>query len=165
MKAFSIIEFLFVLGVFAILLLIGGFAGDQLLSKNRTAAAVDTLRTAIKFTRIAAVKLGEDVRFCGSKDHIHCDGLWQEGQIVITTSGVIQRVLPKISPGDRLIWKSLGKKPDISFSPTGFSNGQKGSFHYCPKNNKEKAVAIILEFSGRIRVSEKTEDGEKISCS
>lgn len=165
MKAFSLLELLFALLIFSIMSLTTIHFSKELLSKNRAKTYTDGLRAALSFTRINAIKSGEKVTFCGSKNHKSCDGSWEDGQIVVTTSNKVLRISPKIFVGDRLIWHgSFGEKERIDFLPTGFPNGQNGSFHYCPKNNKDNALAVILLSTGRIRVAEKTAGGKTISC-
>ena len=165
-RAFSIVEILLVLAIFGVLLLIVMPYGHELTGKNRALAYADEIRAALRFTRSSAILLGEPVTFCGSKNHKKCDGLWIDGQIIISDSGNVLRVLSKIFSGDKLRWKSsLGKNDGIVFLPTGFTKGQQlGSFFYCPKNNTDDALAVILSSTGRARISDRDAEGRRISC-
>ena len=164
-KAFSIIELLLVLAIFGAILLIIMPFGRGLIGKNRAQAHTDELRAGLRFARAAAIGLGESVKFCGSKNHKECDGLWGEGQIIVTESNKVLRVLSEIPVGDKLVWRgSCGEKDTIIFSQAGLPNGQRGSFYYCPKNDPENAVAVTMDVTGRVRVANKTTKGESISC-
>lgn len=153
MKAFSIIEFLLALLLLSIILLITLPFGQGLLARNRAEAYTDELRAALRFTRISAIKSGEKVTFCGSKNLKECDGSWEEGQIITTASKKVLRVLPKVFAGDKLVWRGSLNKNQIDFLPTGFLDGLKGSFHYYSSNNKENSLVVTLEATGRVRTS------------
>lgn len=164
-QAFSLIELLLVLAVFSVMFLLVAPFSEEVASKNRVRAIADEFIAALRFTRVLAIKLGEPVMFCGSSDQKSCNGRWQEGGIIVTSSGQVERVLSKISAKDRLIWQgSFGKKDGIVFLPTGFASGYQGSFYYCSGNNPENFLAVILEATGRVRVANKTAAGKTISC-
>jgi type IV fimbrial biogenesis protein FimT len=164
-KGFSMVELLFGLAIFSLMLSLVIPQGRVFMGKNRAIASVNELRAALQFTRISAIKLGECVTLCGSRDRKQCDGSWQEGQIVITDSHNVLRVLSKIFAGDKLIWKGgIGAREQITFLPNGKPKEQKGHFYYCPGGSPENASAVFLEATGRVRISDKTAEGKTISC-
>ena len=157
-KAFSIIELLLVLVFLGIMTFIvipdwGGF-----LKKNRALTYANELRSILQFARMSAIKLGEQVAFCGSKNGESCDGLWGDGQIIFIGShessfDSILRVLPGVFGDDRLIWKgSSPVKDTLIFHPDGLLNKQRGSFYYLPNNSLDHAIRVVLEKTGRIRI-------------
>jgi len=162
-RAFSIIELLFVLAVFGAMLLIVMPFGRALIGKNRAEARTEELRAGLRFARAAAIGLGESVKFCSSKDHEKCNGSWKDGQIVITESNKVLRILSEIPVGDELVWKGR-EKNTITFSPEGLPGGQRGSFCYYPKNDPENAAAVIMDITGRVRVLSEISKEERISC-
>jgi len=164
-QAFSLIEILFVLAIFSIMLLMLVPNKRVLVGKNRALSYVNELRSALQFTRISAIKFGEPVIFCGSKDHKSCDDRWDEGRIVITRSNKVLRVFPKVFAGDKLIWQgSILAKDQITFLPNGATKEQRGHFYYCFGNSPGDGLAVILEATGRVRISDKTPDNKTISC-
>ncbi|EKE01437.1 MAG: hypothetical protein ACD_21C00132G0008 [uncultured bacterium] len=164
-KAFSLIELLVAIALVAIILLVAIPSFGGMVGKNNTMAYANELMTALQFTRSVAIKLGESVAFCGSRDHKICDGLWQNGSVVVASSGEVLRVLPPAPNGVKLIWRgSFGIKNVVTFSPAGFPSGQQGSFYCCHRDSSENALAVILSLTGRVRVSNKTADGEIIPC-
>jgi len=165
-KAFSIIELLLVLLILGILLLIALPFGRDFFEKNRALAYANELRSALRFARFSAIKLGEPVRFCGSSNFKTCDGLWQKGRIIVTDSEKVIRTFPSIFSGDRIKCNdSFGRDDGIKFLPTGYPNGMRGSFHYCPNGRSENALATIFNIAGRVRISTKDSRGRRINCS
>lgn len=160
-NAFSLIELLITITLVAIVLVIAMPSWQGMTSKNRTLIYTNNLIMALQFTRATAIKLGEPVRFCGSKSHKRCDGSWQNGAIIVTTKDEVLRILPPIFAGDKLSWNHGNV---ITFSPEGFSKGLQGSFYYCPKGYSKNALAVILYSTGRVRISSETPDGKEISC-
>lgn len=157
-KAFSVIELLVAIAIIAIISLVAIPSLKSIVGKNHAITYTNKLMTTLQFARSVAIKLGESVIFCGSKDQKTCDGSWQNGAIVVTTkANEIIRAMPPVFAGDKLIWRgSSGIKNAITFSPAGFPNGQQGSFYYCPQNSAENALTIILNSTGRVRAANKT---------
>lgn len=152
---FTLIELLLSLAIGSILLLVTVPALQDLLLRNKTANAIDRLINEIHLARSVAQAQNQIIAFCGSRDALHCDGQWQTGQIMlIDQSQQVLRIYSGIPLGDRLWWQSsLGANNVLKLAPTGFTDGQRGSFYYCPKVNPNRyGVQIIVADSGRIRV-------------
>ncbi|CAL7963412.1 type IV fimbrial biogenesis protein FimT [Gammaproteobacteria bacterium] len=162
-KAFSLIELLLVIVLIAVILLVVQPSWQGMVSKNHAQVYTNELMMTLQFARATAIKLGEPVMFCCSKDHQKCNGLWRNSSIVVTTVGKpkVLRILPLVFAGDTLSWN---RDATITFSPDGFAGGQNRSFYYCPKNSSKNALAVILSPSGRARVSPETSDGKRIPC-
>lgn len=159
-KAFSLIELLIVIIVVAIMLLVAIPSWQEMISKNHATAYANELIMALQLARATAIKTGKSVKFCGSKHHKICDASWENGSIIVTSNKVL-RVLPPVFAGDKL---SCNHISGITFSPNGFASGQQESFYYCPKNFPKNARAVILNATGRARISKTTPDNERISC-
>jgi prepilin-type N-terminal cleavage/methylation domain-containing protein len=153
-KGFSLLELLMVLSIFGAILLMMIPSWSHLTSRNRALAKLEELKAAIHFTRFNAILLGETVKFCGSSNHKKCDGNWNNGQVVITESGAVLRVLSKIFLNDDLEWKGGALARDyVLFSSTGFTlSRQPGSFHYHPKNYPQNAMQLTLNPLGRCEI-------------
>jgi type IV fimbrial biogenesis protein FimT len=165
-SAFTLIELLIAISIMAILLLISIPSVYDLVVSNRTTAEVNNIISALQFARNEAIRNGVPVKFCKSINHKTCGGNWQDGQIVINESNnEIFRVFLALPKGDNLTWNSsLGKEDYIEFSAIGSTNGQHGTFSYCPNGEKKYARAIIISQAGRIRVADKLPDGSNILC-
>lgn len=152
---FSLLELLISLSILGIFLILVVPSFTPLWQKNKTTVVVNQLLSAINFSRSQAILADNYTVFCGSKDHIDCDGDWSHGQIVkIDNSSSALRYFSGLPSGDRLIWQSsLAKNNYLKFSPNGFTNGQNGSFYYCPKfPNQKYGAIIVVSLSGRARV-------------
>jgi type IV fimbrial biogenesis protein FimT len=166
-KGYSLIELLVALAVIGVLSIVGIPAYQGLVARNKADAVANSVVAGLQYARAAAIKLGIPVRFCMSDNQKTCGGTWEAGQIVIAsgTAGKVLRVFPALAVGDKLAWdSSLGVDSYVEFSPLGTTTGQKGSFYYCPAGNDKYSKAVIVSFSGRIRVASERADGTKIEC-
>lgn len=155
-SAFTLIELLITLVIISILSLIAIPAFRYFVTQNRALAQVNQIVAAINYARSEAIKTGKAVTFCKSIDHETCGGAWRDGQIILLEAKVL-RVYNALAPEDKLNWASnLGKNNALVLLPTGFTDGQNGSFTYCSDGYARK---IIVEQTGRVRISE-----ENISC-
>jgi type IV fimbrial biogenesis protein FimT len=162
---FSLLELLLALLLIAIFTVLTMPNWHHLIAENQAAAEVREVIAALQLARNVAVTRGQNVTFCKSADHKACGGSWHDGQIVLTKGGEVLRVLATLPPNVTFSWQSsLGKDEALEFAPSGTTNGQQGSFYYCPRQAPDAARAIIINFNGRILVSNKTSAGEKIPC-
>ena len=160
-KAFSLFEALFTTTIIALLVLLAVPSYRCLIGKTRAQIYASELVTSLEFARTCAIRLGESVTVCGSKNHQTCDGSWSEGIIVTAANGAkILKVLPAVATKNSLSWNEVS---DIIFTPNGFANGYQRSFYYCPEN-ATNATVIILNESGVARISGRAPDGKKIPC-
>lgn len=156
-NGFGLIEILIALSLISILVFVGVPAMQHLTTRNRVNTYVNQLVTAINFARSEAIKRGQPVIFCGSGNLKNCDGQWQKGQIILMNNH-IARVFQALPAGDQLSWSSsLGKDTALEMLPTGFTNGQNGSFIYCP-HDKQYAKKIVINQTGRVRVTDDSVD-------
>lgn len=151
-KGFTFIELLITMTVLGILLLIAIPSMQHLVVQNRVTTQVQQIVRAINLTRSEAIKRGTSVFFCKSSDGKNCGGNWSDGQLILAGHEIL-RIYPHLPPGDELIWSSsFGQNDVLEILPTGFTNGQNGSFSYCPQD-QNYAKRIIINQSGRVRIS------------
>jgi Tfp pilus assembly protein FimT len=113
---------------------------------------VNNLISEIWYARSEAVQRGGKVILCASDNAQSCHGFWNDGQIVIEAKN--RKVLQafKLAHGEHLVWRSsFGWNDNITFLPSGFTNGQRGSFYLTSPHHAP--ARIIIESSGRIRVA------------
>lgn len=149
----NLFEVLIVVTVVSILLVMAVPSGHEFLVENRALAAVNALIGGLNFARSEAVTRNEKIIFCKSLDHKNCGGEWRDGQIVMQGSDLL-KVFSVVPKGARLMWNSSGGKDDfVEWLPSGFTNGQRGSFYYCAgAKNQRYSRAIVLLNTGRIYV-------------
>lgn len=161
MKGFTFFELLLAMSLGLILLLCAVPSYHYLLARNKTATTVNHVVAALHSARNEAVSQSQIVVFCGSSDGRHCDGQWQAGQLLLLDqTQAVLRVFSGVASGDRLWWQSsLGSNNALKWAPTGFTQGQRGSFYYCPRDNAARYGAkIVVSDSGRTRVEINTQE-------
>ena len=165
-KAFSLIELLICISFVAAMFLIAVPYWGGFVKKNQVRACADELTKALQFARAVAIRNNEPAKFCGSSDFESCNDSWNSGAIVIAEkSKRVIRVFASEFSKCNLTWHgNFGKRSSITFLPSGFPDGQHGSVYCCPKDSAEYALSIILSSTGRLRISQKTADGEIIPC-
>lgn len=162
---FSLLEFILAMSIGLILLLCAVPSYQHLQAANTTTTIVRQMATAIHDARSEALAQGKMVALCGSGDGLHCDGQWQAGQIMILEQdGQLLRVFPGVASGERLWWQSsLGHNDILKLAPTGFTDGQRGSFYYCPRHGASQYGAkIVVSDSARVRVETGGQDLQTI---
>lgn len=155
-QGFSLLEIFITLSVVIILFLSITPSLKALIQYNRTQVYSDQIATAVHFTQQTALKQSNSIVFCGSSDQKHCDGQWNQGQLVmnIATQQIFQ-VYPQ-SKYYRLFWHSTLEQNDIlQFEPSGFTN-QQGHFTLCL--NDKDGVKIYVTRSGRTRIEKDIEE-------
>lgn len=152
-SGFTLLELMATLLVLGILLTMAISFGRSMWVENRSTTTVNGLLRALNYSRSEAILRNEKIIICPSSDQTSCDTTeWSRGQIVLTTSGTLLRVLSGLAAEDRLIWNSsLNKNQAIEWLPTGYTNGQRGSFYYCPGNAAStSARKLVLLNTGRM---------------
>lgn len=154
-NGFTLIEFLTTIALMIIIAFISISMVQHTLKQNRLTNEVNQIVNAIHYARSEAIKQNAIIILCQSSDQKTCSGAWNQGQVVLIKNKVLQ-VFPALNNQDQLIWKSsLAQNDALQFNADGFTNGQQGSFYFCP-TDKNYAKRIVVEQSGRVRV---TDDG------
>jgi len=154
-SGFTLIELFATLAILSILLIVAIPSGQHFFSQNRTAAQISTLMGGLNYARNEAISRNEKLIFCKSADHKKCGGSWRDGQILLDSKENVLRVFSAIPKKDKVVWNSSGGLDDsIAWLPSGYTNGQRGTFYYCAGNNNEAdSRSIVLLDTGRSYVS------------
>lgn len=175
-RGLTLIELLVGVAVVAIITTVGvpqfrGFIANQ----NRVAGTNDVVMSMM-LARSEALKLVRHVTICASKDGNTCAtnvSDWRHGWIVFANTA--RSNAGKLDSGETLIrmFPALGggaviASPDglgavVTFRPTGDVDTG-GTLTYCDDRGAPNARAIVLERSGRARVTTRTFDGSEVSC-
>jgi type IV fimbrial biogenesis protein FimT len=150
---FTVIELVISVAILSILLLITIPDMNFFLRNNRSQATVNTIFSALQFTRSEAINHKIKIKYCKSSDHKICGGNWEDGQIIIDRNEKILRVFAALNYHDTLILNSsLGKDEFIEFATDGGTSGQVGTFTYTPNGQKKYARTIVINHAGRVSV-------------
>jgi prepilin-type N-terminal cleavage/methylation domain-containing protein len=154
-NGFALFELILVLGLISVLLTIAIPRYQHAINQMHTRIVTNKILDALRFAQSHAAAANQVIVYCGSKDPAHCDGNWSLGQLILNdANGEILHRYAAIPEGGRLWWKSsLGYDDALKLAPSGFTNGQRGSFYYCPRNHPEQYGTIITIIdSGRARI-------------
>jgi type IV fimbrial biogenesis protein FimT len=153
--AFSLIELLMIFVLIFIFLAAALPFMSYLRSENTVQSTAFSLTSALDLTRQTAVAQQTKVRLCASSNGQHCGGSWRQGYLVITDDNALIHVWQSLGDGGNIIWNnSSGDDESIEFLPTGFTNGQRGTFYLCSNNHNvsiSKTVVIIATGRWSIR--------------
>jgi len=153
-RGFTLMELLMTLAILAIVVTLAIPSGVSFFAKNNTLAQVTGLTHALSYARSEAISRNEKLIFCPSSDKESCGGKWRDGQILIDTQGKVLRVFSIGLRKDDLVWNSSGGIDNsITWMPTGYTQGQRGTFYYCVKNNTADSRSVVLLDTGRVYVS------------
>lgn len=168
-SAFTLIELMVTIAVAAVVLTLGVPGFGRIVERNQLATNVNVLVSSMTLARSEAVKRNKRVKICDSSDAVNCgSGDYEQGWIVFVdenNDGDLD------SPAEELIYVqsalatnfsidpnlSAGAN-DISYLAKGRAN-RNGNFIICKNNDVTKARVIVLDMSGRARLTELTSNG------
>lgn len=153
----------------------GAVSAQQFIEEGRMRARVDQLRGDLMLARSEAVKRGASVTICKSPDGFGCDDRspWQHGWMMFADTNAnharesdetVLRVQQALDGGTALRYGKTTDYDYVTYYPTAYASPAT-TFTFCDRRGATKAKAIIINWTGRARVSTKTSDGEPLSCS
>lgn len=147
--AFSLIEMLMVFVLLFVFLAAATPFMRFLFSENAVQATAFALGSALDLARQTAIIQGLKVKVCPSSNNQECGDLWRDSFIVITSKNEV--VYNWLSRQSSIIWNSsAGDDGSVEFLPTGFTNGQRGTFYICAANqNFAISKTIVVISTGR----------------
>jgi type IV fimbrial biogenesis protein FimT len=172
-QGFTLIELLVTLTVLAILtgLATPSFLG--MVRDNRLVTQTNELLGALHLARSEAVKRNRDVGVCKSSDGASCDNgaSWEDGWIVWVDEDAsgdhdagepVLRVAGELSAGNR-IYPTADLADRLVYSNRGFASAI-GSWQFCDTRGAAHASNVVLNPSGRPKISDKLHDGGAPAC-
>jgi type IV fimbrial biogenesis protein FimT len=142
---------------------------------NRMTAEVNAFVVALHTTRSEAVKRGQTVKLCPSRDGKACAGAdsdytwWHEGALLFVDSNdnnrldngeALVRVFGKL--GGELTVKTSRFRRSVSYLPNGFSTGTNLTFVFCDARGAASIRYLAVSNTGRPRISRKSDSD--LSC-
>lgn len=125
----------------------------------RMRTAMDTLQTDLNLARSRAISHDIQTIICPATGPDDCSGVseWQQGWIVFTDLNGDRRrqegepLLKRAGAMEFLAINSSRSRNQLRFFPNGTAPGSNISIVFCDKRGAEKAGAIIVSNSGRVR--------------
>jgi prepilin-type N-terminal cleavage/methylation domain-containing protein len=160
-RGFTLFEFIVVTAIICILTLTTLPSFNNFLLANRASTTANSLFTALSYTRDLAIANQVGIKFAPLQSND-----WQNGQVAVNENGKILRKFDALRQNDTLIWNSsLSKNNYIEYFADGTTNGQSGTFIYCPKGHVKYAYALIISETGHVRITNQLTDEQKRNCS
>jgi type IV fimbrial biogenesis protein FimT len=115
---FTLLEALVVIAILGILAAIAPPAFDYIVVSSRTSSFATNLAASMQLARSEAILRNNATSVCASSNGTTCGGLWEQGWIVTSSTGVV-RAEPALPSGWEIIDKDPGDVVKIDFQPTG----------------------------------------------
>jgi len=173
---FTLIELMIAIALVAILLATAVPALDDLTNNARQTGAVNEFIAAIHMARNTAITTNSRVTMCPSAGGVNCElTAWDNGWIVFgdrNSNGSLdagETIVTASAALDGLTIQS-GQFPQfLSYRPNGRAmtaavTGNTGEFAVCDNRGVEHAKVVIVDLSGRPRISSTRADGTAPNC-
>ena len=174
---FTLIELMIAVGLTGLLLSMAVPALDIFVSNARQTGAINDFVSTIHQARSTAVTTNTRVTICPSASGGDCEAVgWNAGWIMFSDPdsnrrvGNDETVLSASGPVDGLTIQSSQFSTFMMYRPNGrvmnaSLNGSSGAFIVCDKRGDSHAKVMIIDLSGRPRLSKTMADGSAPSCS
>ncbi len=173
---FTLIELMIAIALVAILLATAVPALDDFTNDARQTGAINDFVSAIHLARNTAITTNSRVVMCPSASGANCEvTTWDSGWIVFgdlnnnASVDVGETIVSASGTVDGLSIRSGEFPVVLMYRPNGRAmtnslTGNSGEFSVCDFRGDEHAKVILVELSGRPRMSEKKANGAPPSC-
>lgn len=176
-RGFTLIELMIAVGLTGLLLSMAIPALDQFTTNARQTGAINDFVSSMHVARSTAVTTNFRVTVCASAGGANCEAVsWDQGWIVFG-----DRDSDQVVDGDEVIAAASAGIEGLSIQSGEFGqflmyrpngrvmnasvNGNSGQFTVCDHRGADKAKVLIIDLSGRPRLSRYLADGSAPSCS
>lgn len=173
---FTLIELMIAVGLTGLLLSMAVPALDIFVSNARQTGAINDFVSSIHIARSTAVTTNARTTVCASASGNGCEAVsWDQGWIVFTdpdNDGAVDVGERIVATSDAIDGLSItsGQFPlTMTYRPTGRVanagfNGSSGAFTVCDNRGADHAKVMIIDLSGRPRLSKLMPDGSAPAC-
>lgn len=158
---FTLLEALVVITILGILAAIAPPAFDYIVVSSRTSSFATNLAASMQLARSEAILRNRAVSVCASSNGTTCGGLWEQGWIVTSSTGVV-RAEPALPSGWEIIDNPPGNALKIDFEPTGVGATQATLLVYRKTPDALVHKCVRVSATGTAAVLTRQSDG---SCS
>ena len=174
---FTLIELMIAVALAGILLGMGVPALNLFVSNARQTGAINDFVSSMHTARSTAITTNARVTICPSSNGNDCDAVdWEDGWIVFgdpDSDQVVdpdERILATSEGGTGLTIESPEFASFLTYRPNGrvmnaSLDGSSGEFTVCDKRGADHAKVLIVDLSGRPRLSRQLADGSSPACS
>jgi type IV fimbrial biogenesis protein FimT len=158
--------------VFGVLVALAVPAYTEFVRNSRRAAVLNEFVAALNLARSEAVKRGSPVAVCRTATGTSCGGGWTGGWLVFVnldgdSPAVVdapQEAVLRVYLAESSAYSLTPNNPFtnfIAYQPNGGTNNTAGRFTYCDARGLRSARAVIVNITGRPRLSQDT-DGDGV---
>jgi type IV fimbrial biogenesis protein FimT len=176
-RGFTLIEMMVAVALTALLISMAVPALDSFTSNARQTSTINDFVSSMHIARSTAVTTNFRTTVCASSNGVNCEDVsWDQGWIVFSDRDSDQAVdndetivaasdgtagLDIRSPefGEFLMYRPNGRVMTVSAA------GNSGQFTVCDRRGSDHAKVLIVDLSGRPRLSKYQADGSAPSCS
>lgn len=154
-RGFTLLEFVLVIGILALLLAVGIPSFKSLSSSAETNTILNDFLNSLHYARSEAIKRHSTIIICSTS---HCNEKhdWQSGWIIKDSKGTVLHQHSALPPGSYSHWGGMGaSKNMVQVEPDGFIDGvQESSFRYCAsdKSSADWVDAVVINKVGNARI-------------
>lgn len=173
-RGFTLTELVIAVVILGILTAMAVPAYTEFVRNSRRAGVLNEFVAALNLARSEAVKRGVPVVVCSTADGAGCGGSWTQGWLVLIDlnldgdyqdAGERLRAYQVTSPAYALTASLTDADDDptdfLAYQPSGATDGTRGHFTYCDARGVRSARAVIINLTGRPRLSQDS-DGDGI---
>lgn len=171
---FTLLELISTLAISCVVLGLGLPSIAALMNANRLTGQVNDLRSALALTRTEAITRNQHVVICKSGDGESCTraGRWDSGWIVYVdtnhdrTRNDEEPILLARNAQEnhlRVDYRGFGSHHYIVYRPNGMTRTN-GTFVVCDPQAEDRARALILIKTGRVRIAQPTAEKRAQVC-
>ena len=176
-NGFTLIELMIAVGLTGLLLSMAVPALDIFVSNARQTGAINDFVSTIHKARSTAVTTNTRVTICPSSNGTSCESVgWNNGWIAFAdpdndrTVDVNETVFATMEDVGGLTLQSAQFATSLVYRPNGrvmnaSLNGSAGAMVFCDDRGPSHAKVMVIDLSGRPRVSKTLADGSAPSCS
>ncbi len=172
-NGFTLIELLITLSIAIILTSTAASSFSSLHASSAVTTSINTFVAHLQLARSESIKRGYRTVMCPSLNQTNCTGgvRWDMGFILFTDingnrvrdTGEQLLKVGQASHNSIEIHSTPGRKK-LTFRSTGMSPGSNATIRFCPPKGGSQSKAVIINNSGRPRVSDKMATGAAYSC-
>jgi len=158
-RGFSLIELVFTLLLFGILVSVAFPSYQAWIAKERLGLLTYQVTSALNYARSEAIKHHCPVMLCASRHYLACDGSWSDGWLVLLgayaetkTVDLLLKQYPALNEHEYLIWHGAGGRDYVQLNKDGSAYGHNGRFVVCIKRSSMRLASVVyLSATGRVR--------------
>ncbi|NIS89947.1 MAG: hypothetical protein GTN98_07670 [Woeseiaceae bacterium] len=169
--AYSLYELLLTLSLVAIIAGLGIPSFSRIAARSAMHAEINALFHAVHLARKESIMRKRVVSLCPSRDLTTCSPGedWTPGWLMFENTDLDSP--PRRDPGEPLLQAHrVGETVRITANRRGFTlrathkRATNGTFIVCDREGRTAPVALVVSYTGRPRVAEKTPRGEPYFC-